>query len=143
MYIGSSINIAQRLVDHVVDNDTNVHLQNAINCYGLENFVFVVVEVLKVDPELSLESNKANLLAMEQKHLDWLFSLPANLRYNFSLVAGAPIAGRTHSEESLAKMSDSKSGANNPMYGRTGANHPMYGKTHTPETLAKMSDSKS
>src|SRR5689334_4904287 len=26
-------------------------------------------------------------------------------------------------------MSDSKSGANNPMYGRTGAQHPMYGRT--------------
>ena len=63
MYIGSSINMAKRLVDHIVDNDTNVHLQNAINSYGLENIVFVVVEVFKVDPELSLESNKANLLA--------------------------------------------------------------------------------
>jgi predicted GIY-YIG superfamily endonuclease len=30
MYIGSSINMAQRLVDHVVDNDTNVHLKKAI-----------------------------------------------------------------------------------------------------------------
>src|SRR3954464_14678024 len=76
IYIGSSINMAKRLVDHVVDKDTNVHLQNAINSYGLENFVFVVVEVFKADPELSSESNKANLLAMEQKHLDWLFSLP-------------------------------------------------------------------
>src|SRR3954462_3871210 len=89
MYIGSSINMAKRLVDHVVDNDTNVHLQNAINCYGLENFVFVVVEVFKVDPELSLESNKANLLAMEQKHLDWLFSLPESFRYNFNPTANS------------------------------------------------------
>jgi class 3 adenylate cyclase len=28
VYIGSSINIAQRLVDHAVDKDTNAHLQN-------------------------------------------------------------------------------------------------------------------
>jgi group I intron endonuclease len=34
-----------------------------------------------------------------------------------------------HSEETRAKISDSKSGANNPMYGRTGAQHPMYGRT--------------
>ena len=45
IYIGSSINIGNRLVDHLVENNTNVHLQNAINCYGIENFVFVVVEV--------------------------------------------------------------------------------------------------
>jgi group I intron endonuclease len=73
---------------------------------------------------------------------------------------GAPIAGRTHTPESKAQMSyantgkihtpeskaqmsDSKSGANNPMFGKThsddtrakiskamsGANHPMYGKS--------------
>jgi hypothetical protein len=115
----------------------------------------------------------------EQHFLDILFSLPANLRYNFSPVAGAPIAGRTHSEETLAQMRDShtgkthseetraqisdsisgkthseetraqisksqqlvdRSGANNPMYGRTGANHPSFGKSHSDETRAKMSE---
>jgi hypothetical protein len=53
MYIGSSIDIGNRLVDHLVTNNTNDHLQNAINHYSLENFVFVVVEVFKVDPEVS------------------------------------------------------------------------------------------
>jgi len=43
-YIGSSIDIGNRLVDHLVDNNTNEHLQNAINKYGLENFTFTVVE---------------------------------------------------------------------------------------------------
>src|SRR5690349_19274143 len=49
VYIGSSINIAQRLVQHVVYNGTNAHLQNAISKYGLGNFTFVLVEVFKVD----------------------------------------------------------------------------------------------
>jgi group I intron endonuclease len=44
MYIGSSIDIGNRLVDHLVDNNTNEHLQNAIKKYGLENFTFTVVE---------------------------------------------------------------------------------------------------
>ena len=30
IYIGSSINIENRLVDHLVSNSTNEHLQNAI-----------------------------------------------------------------------------------------------------------------
>ena len=124
MYIGSSINIAQRFVDHVVNNDTNVHLQHAITKYGLENFSFCVVEFYEVNPEVSQETNKANLLAMEQKHLDWLFSLPESFRYNFLSTAGSSL-GYIHSEETLAKMS----GAYHPMYGRTGANHPMYGRT--------------
>ena len=76
------------------------------------------------------------LLQREQHYLDILFSLPANLRYNFSPVAGAPIAGRTHSPETLAKMSDSQQ-----LVDRSGANNPMFGITHTPETRAQMSDS--
>jgi len=167
MYIGSSIDIGNRLVDHLVTKNTNEHLQYAINKYGLDNFSFCVVELYEVYSEVcpppvdtSQETNKANLLAVEQKHLDWLFSLPKELRYNFSPIAGAPIAGRTHTPESKAQMSyantgkihtpeskaqmsDSKSGANNPMFGKThsddtrakiskamsGANHPMYGKS--------------
>jgi len=38
VYIGSSINIGSRLVDHLVENNTNEHLQYAINNYKLENF---------------------------------------------------------------------------------------------------------
>src|SRR4051812_30808293 len=84
VYIGSSINIAQRLVDHAVDKDTNAHLQNAFTSYGLDNFTFCVVELYSVDPEVSLETYKANLLVLEQKYLKWLFSLPESLRYNFN-----------------------------------------------------------
>jgi len=89
VYIGSSINIAQRLVDHAVDKDTNAHLQNAFTSYGLDNFTFCVVEFYEVNPEVSLETYKANLLVLEQKHLNWLFSLPESLRYNFNPTAGS------------------------------------------------------
>ena len=131
IYIGSSIDIRIRLVRHLVTNNTNDYLQNALKKYGLENFTFSVVEFC--DSQV--------LLQREQHYLDILFSLPANLRYNFSPIAGAPIAGRTHTPESKALTSASMtgykhtdearakiSGANNPMYGRTGANHTMYGK---------------
>jgi NUMOD3 motif len=64
------------------------------------------------------------LLQREQHYLDILFSLPANLRYNFNPTAGS-ILGYKHTEDTLAKTS----GENNHMYGRTGANHPMYGRT--------------
>ena len=54
---------------------------------------------------------------MEQKHLDWLFSLPESLRYNFLSTAGSSL-GYIHSEETRAKISEANSGANNPMYGK-------------------------
>ena len=137
MYIGSSINMAKRLVDHIVDNDTNVHLQNAINCQGIENFVFVVVEVFKVDPELSLKSNKANLLALEQKHLDWLFSLPESLRYNFNPTAGSSL-GYKHTDDTRAKMSDAHTGKSITPDTRVKISASMTGKTHSEESRAQL-----
>ena len=64
---------------------------------------------------------------MEQKHLDWLITLPESFRYKFLTTAGSNL-GYTHTLETLAKMSEAHSGANNPMYGRTGPNHPNFGK---------------
>jgi group I intron endonuclease len=99
IYIGSSIDIGNRLVRHLVDNKTNEHLQNAIKKYGLDYFTFVVVEFcdLKV------------LLQREQHYLDILFSLPTNLRYNFLPTAGSSL-GYKHTEEALAKISEAMSG---------------------------------
>src|SRR4051812_23540752 len=44
MYIGSSINLAVRLINHLGYGNTNQNLQNAIAKYGLENFEFCVLE---------------------------------------------------------------------------------------------------
>src|SRR3954465_6581092 len=126
VYIGSSINLARRLAEHLGYVNTNGRLRNSLAKLGLKDFKFCVVELYSVDPEVSKETNQANLLAVEQKHLVWLFSLPDMFRFNFALIAGAPIAGRTHSPESKAQMSNAHTG-----------------KTHSEETLAKMSDSKS
>src|SRR5436305_8838429 len=95
-YIGSSIDIGIRLVQHLVTNNTNEHLQNAIEKYGLVNFTFAVVEFCDLEV----------LLKREQYYLDILFSLPANLRYNFARFAEAPFKGLTHSEESKAKYQE-------------------------------------
>lgn len=95
-YIGSTTNIGDRLVDHVVDGNSNEHLQNAITKHGLENFVFVVVELFEVEPNISPEGAKAQLLEREQFYLDWLFSLPVEFRYNFLPTAGSSFRIFTH-----------------------------------------------
>jgi len=66
-------------------------------------------------------------LVREQYWLDWLFALPPSLRYNFCSTAGSTL-GRSHSEETKAKMSAALKGEKNPAYGRKGELHPMYGK---------------
>jgi len=66
--------------------------------YGLHNFAFNVVHLCDRD----------DLLDIEQQFLDWLFSLPESLRYNFNRTAGS-LLGYKHTEENRAQMS----GANN------------------------------
>jgi hypothetical protein len=70
-----------------------------------------------------------------------------------------PFFGKTHSEETLQKMSKSHlgrpvseetrkklaervRGEGNPNYGKTGENHHSYGKPHTNETKTRISESK-
>ena len=59
-------------------------------------------------------------------------------QFNFT-EGGDGISGYRHTEKSKKKMSESKKGENNPMYGKTPWNK---GKTHTLETRKKMSEAR-
>lgn len=109
--MGCAFDLFERLMDHMTDHCSNVHLQNAINKYGLSNFVFAVVENIPLSQ--NSEENRALLLSREQYYLDWLFSLSAEYRYNFLSTAGTSL-GYRHTEETLAKISVAQKGANNP-----------------------------
>jgi group I intron endonuclease len=98
-----------------------------------------VVEYVEIVAGCPPSSTKALLLSREQNYLQWLFTQPEHLRYNFLPTAGSSL-GYQHAEEAKAKMSGrvlsdctkaaisaAKVGENNPMYGKTGSNHPMYG----------------
>jgi group I intron endonuclease len=112
----------------VINHSSNLHLQRAIVKYGLSAFVFYEVEFC----------NPSDLLAREQHYLDWLFSLPAKLRFNFCPTAGSlrgckadkpeetkakiSAAKLNMSDETRAKMSASKSGEKHPRYGKGAPN---------------------
>ena len=65
-------------------------------------------------------------------------------------MAEASFSGLNHLPETRVKMSEAKTGVNNPMSGKShspeskalisGANHHMYGKSHSNETRVKISD---
>jgi hypothetical protein len=38
LYIGSSMNLAKRILEHIKNISSNIHLQRAISKYGLNNF---------------------------------------------------------------------------------------------------------
>jgi group I intron endonuclease len=95
-------------------------------------------------------NDEYTLLSREQFYLDQLFtSSSLSMSYNISTNASAPMQGRTHTEETKAKIGDSlkgqapnkgsfQAGENNPMFGKVpmrafqpGENNPMFGSSPT------------
>lgn len=139
MYIGSSINIPGRFIDHRKylrkGNHGNKIFQNDWNIYGEHNFELIILEYVE-----------KNLIEREQY---WIEKNRGNL-YNIS--QNATTLGVKHSEES-----NKKKGKNNPWLGRKhtketrqkisktlsngmlkGENNPMFGKKHSNETKQKL-----
>jgi len=124
MYIGQALNLSIRIIQHINGNKSNVLLQRAINKYGISSFEFLVVEFV---------ADTSLLTTREQLHLDWLFSLSSESRYNICPTAESRL-GTTHTAETKALMSKSQQ-----LVDRSGENHPIHGKTHTAETKAAIS----
>lgn len=91
-YIGSSIKIKQRSGRHLRDLNNNIHhsikLQRAVNKYGIENFIFEVIELCDRD-------------CLIQREQFWMDSI--NPKYNIYHIAGSSL-GVKHSKEVVIKM---------------------------------------
>jgi group I intron endonuclease len=94
LYLGSSINLSSRFNNHINGVQSNILLQRAINKYNLQDFVFIVFEYCESD----------KLVSREQFYLDFL-----KPEYNILLVAGS-LLGYRHTEEALAKISETSKG---------------------------------
>lgn len=169
IYIGSAVNIYSRWNLHKFKLKNNKHhsikLQRAQNKYGLDNFIFEIVE----------ECPKNLLIEREQYWIDNLKTYSNG--YNCNPIAGSPL-GFKHSEESRKKFSEVKLGKkrseetkkriSESMKGKNvgrvtwnkgrkiseehkkkisegmkGDKNPNYGKKLSEETKKKMSKSKS
>ena len=131
VYVGSSVRTAHRWRVHQRDLrkgvHPNLHLQRHVDKYGLEDLVFEVVRV---------ESNPARRLGFEELLIAGLFG-PAC--FNQAMSAKAPMTGRKHSPETLAKMSATAKGRPFPEGAHAKSLATNTGRTLTPEHLAKMS----
>lgn len=131
VYVGSSVRTANRWRVHQRDLrkgvHTNLHLQRHVDKYGLEDLVFEVVRV---------ESNPGRRLGFEELLIAGLFG-PAC--FNQATSAKAPMTGRKHSPETLAKMSATAKGRPFPEGAHAKSLATNTGRTLTPEHLAKMS----
>lgn len=115
VYIGSTINLRRRISDHLLNGDaSNIHLQNSIKYYGIENFTFEVLEFLSSD---NLDLLLKMLTEKEQYYIDLYFKAASNyenfknIAYNITIIAGTRFAiGYQVSKETREKMSLAKKG---------------------------------
>jgi NUMOD3 motif len=77
-----------------------------------------------------------DLLKREQYYIDLM-----NPEYNILKKAGS-LLGFKHREETIAKMSISKAGEKNHMFGKLGVKHPMFGKTGEKTLCSENQDQK-
>lgn len=125
VYIGQSINIKVRWKDHI--NSLNrgdsscTLLQRAWNKYGQENFSFEVLELCNKDMLDQIEIKYIELYDSCNKGYNIESGGNANkhLSEETKRKIGNANRGRKMSKETLQKMSESRMGEKNPMYGQT------------------------
>ncbi len=100
IYIGSAVKFGRRWMEHRTElrngNHHSKHLQNAWNKRGENNFVFIVLEIVK---------RKESLVETEQKYIDLFDSADNSRGFNMSPKAGSVMLGRKHSDKVRAAMS--------------------------------------
>lgn len=142
-YIGSTRRFKERWTQHLKQLENGKHhnqfLLNDYRKCGTDVFEIVVLEIVVGEKELRL--------AREQNFLDQLYDNQQKC-YNLSPYAKSPdgvkqkervildkanwgMSGKTHSNDSKAKMSIAKIGK------KTGSEHHMFGKHHTEEAKQK------
>lgn len=143
-YIGSSKNVERRLGEHARGlrrgNHGNVHLQNAVNKYGIDAFIFQPIEYCSI----------AQLIEREQFHIDTqefdtLYNARAQVEPHASptLATRAKLSaaqrGRKYSDEARAKMRAAQQGRKHSTEARAKLSAAQSGRKHSNETRAKQS----
>jgi group I intron endonuclease len=154
-YIGSAFDLSSRLGNYLsktyLKKFKTVYIYNALLDHGYSAFSLSILEFIEIS-NLSKEEARKIILEREQYYLDQIFSVDQPNTYNILQVAGS-VLGFKHTQESLAKMSEAKTGVNHPLFGkfhsaetkailsevRSGENNPMFGKFHSIETITKIS----
>lgn len=110
-YIGSSVNLGERFLDHRRELNTSKHcnpyLQAAWLKYGESKFTFEILSLCNPSDTLTEEQIAIEIAESE---CGW------DMLYNLSKKAGAPMAGRKHTPESIRKIKEAMS---LPRKGRT------------------------
>jgi len=140
VYIGSSININERIKSHknclLKNKHHSIKLQNTYNKYGIEAFIYEVIEYC----------DNIELLSKEQEYIDLYDSY--NNGYNCAKMSTNPMLNRKHSDVTKLKMSTNNRGENHHFYGKKLSEEhkrklsiAIKNRKHSDVTKLKMSDS--
>ncbi|NOR27653.1 MAG: hypothetical protein GQ540_03880 [Lutibacter sp.] len=119
-YIGQSINIQRRLTEHKNKKTKyKSSIKKSIIKYGVNNFIFDVLEECKVDE-------------LNSREIYWIDKLNTISPYGYNLISGGN-SNVYFSDEVKKRMSEKRKGL------LIGEKNGMYGKTHTKEVRLKLS----
>ncbi|HDZ37886.1 MAG TPA: hypothetical protein ENH62_06325 [Marinobacter sp.] len=108
-YVGQASDVEHRWGDHKwclsSNRHENEHLQRAYNKYGVDFFVYILLE----------EVEDLEMLTEREQH--WMDLHDRNVLYNMCPAAGSTL-GYKHSEEAKKKMSIARMGEKNHNYGK-------------------------
>jgi group I intron endonuclease len=133
VYIGSALNFRCRRNVHISKlnrkQHPNVHLQSAWNKYGVERFVFWIIETVL---------DKSKLIIREQFYLDLFQGYKYGL-YNKCLKAGSSL-GVKHSTQYCEKLSEAHKGHKHSDETRKKIGEENKGKTMSVEAKRKIGE---
>lgn len=117
-YIGSSINLYERIRDHIKNQDSNVRLQRSIKKYGINSFILIIYYI-QTDSNILLTDVETQVIK----------SFPKKSLFNFKMEA-TNLLGYKHTKKAISKMK---------LRFTNKENHPMFGKSHSAEALLRIS----
>lgn len=127
-YVGSASTsrFYSRFYSHMITGSCNKHLKSAVKKYKIENFIFIILELLPT--VIDVKSNK-DLLNLESNYLQLLQS---ERSYNILLEAGNSY-GYKHEDYTREKMSNAFTEERRKAVGDLNR-----GKKFSPDTIAKL-----
>jgi len=140
-YIGSSLNLYSRLMDHIKGRESNIRLQRSIKKYGLKSFNIVIYYFHKDPAVLYISLTDIETIVISADPFSSLF--------NFKKEANSMLRFK-HKKQAIEKMKSRFVNKINPlMFGQThnkislinkpGELNPMFDKTHSEYTQNLMS----
>ena len=131
-YVGSSIDLPKRFLQHYHNRGSNILLQKSFKKYRTINFYFYVLEYTKAIKEILLKTKEKYMSILE-------------LKYNIYFIPGFPL-GIKHSIETRKKLSVtqiekvlSQSSKEKLNAVKLDNKHFIYGKIHLDKTKQKIS----